>query len=253
MQKINLIGREWVWTRSPSACVCDGKKITVTTAPHTDLWQRTYYGFCNDNAPVLQSSTEEQFFSFTVKTHFKSVRRFDQRIIVFAERSAEVLRRIPGQSGDFFVGQAQFFFHLCSIELCHMQMVGAVIADYMSAFGDFLDHFGIMINPEPDQEKRSARAVLLENVHNLSGFVRSPRRVETQSNDVLVCFDAVNRHFAALRRTRYRPRHPDQNAQYRNQANQRTYDGNTFFPKNRYHVFTSILLKLRERILTNVV
>ena len=78
MQKINLIGREWVWTRSPSACVCDGKKITVTTAPHTDLWQRTYYGFCNDNAPVLQSSTEEQFFSFTVKTHFKSVRRFDQ-------------------------------------------------------------------------------------------------------------------------------------------------------------------------------
>ena len=28
--------------------------ITITTAPHTDLWQRTYYHFRNDNAPLLQ-------------------------------------------------------------------------------------------------------------------------------------------------------------------------------------------------------
>ena len=45
-------------------------KITVTTLPHTDLWQRTYYHFRNDNAPVFQMETEEKFFSFVVKTDF---------------------------------------------------------------------------------------------------------------------------------------------------------------------------------------
>ena len=53
--------------------------MTITTEPGTDLWQRTYYGFRNDNAPVAQLSTREEFFSFTVKTEFSSAsHRFDQ-------------------------------------------------------------------------------------------------------------------------------------------------------------------------------
>ncbi len=32
------------------------------TKPHTDLWQRTYYHFRNDNAPVLQMETDERYF-----------------------------------------------------------------------------------------------------------------------------------------------------------------------------------------------
>lgn len=60
----------------------DGK-LYVETAPHTDLWQRTYYHFRNDNAPVFQMSTDEKFFSFTVKTDFSGARRrFDQCGIV---------------------------------------------------------------------------------------------------------------------------------------------------------------------------
>ncbi|WP_223293580.1 DUF1349 domain-containing protein [Parascardovia denticolens] len=54
-------------------------KIEITTAPHTDLWQRTYYHFRNDNAPVLQITSSEKFFSFLVKTDFpNSHHRFDQ-------------------------------------------------------------------------------------------------------------------------------------------------------------------------------
>ncbi len=57
--------------------------IAVTTKPHTDLWQRTYYHFRNDNAPVLQMKTNERFFSFVVKTDFsQSHQRFDQCGIV---------------------------------------------------------------------------------------------------------------------------------------------------------------------------
>ena len=68
-----------VWTRLPKAYSITEDKITVTTEPGTDLWQRTYYGFRNDNAPVLQMETEAEFFSFAVKTVFSSSHhRFDQ-------------------------------------------------------------------------------------------------------------------------------------------------------------------------------
>ena len=70
------------WTRQPAACSITDEKIEIVTAPHTDLWQRTYYHFRNDNAPVLQMETEEKFFSFTVKTEFASKHRFDQCGIV---------------------------------------------------------------------------------------------------------------------------------------------------------------------------
>ena len=70
--------KKLTWTREPKAYTLSEQEITITTAPHTDLWQRTYYHFRNDNAPVLQMTTEEQYFSFVVKTTFDSHHRFDQ-------------------------------------------------------------------------------------------------------------------------------------------------------------------------------
>ena len=70
------------WTREPLSCSITEDKIEIVTAPHTDLWQRTYYHFRNDNAPVLQTETDEKFFSFVVKTEFDSKHRFDQCGIV---------------------------------------------------------------------------------------------------------------------------------------------------------------------------
>ena len=66
------------WTREPGAYTILPDRIEITTAPHTDLWQRTYYHFRNDNAPVLQMKTGEKFFSFVVRTEFESKHRFDQ-------------------------------------------------------------------------------------------------------------------------------------------------------------------------------
>ena len=70
------------WIRQPRQFVLTDQDITIMTEPYTDLWQRTYYGFQNDNAPVLQLKTEEKYFSFTVKTVFNSKQRFDQCGIV---------------------------------------------------------------------------------------------------------------------------------------------------------------------------
>jgi len=75
--------KQFKWTGDPASFEIAGDKIYITTAPHTDLWQRTYYHFRNDNAPVLQMETEEKYFSFSVKTSFReSHHRFDQCGIV---------------------------------------------------------------------------------------------------------------------------------------------------------------------------
>ncbi|MCD8222984.1 MAG: DUF1349 domain-containing protein [Clostridiales bacterium] len=70
---------QFQWTREPKEFRISEGKIEITTKPHTDLWQRTYYHFQNDNAPVFQMETEEKYFSFVVKTDFEeSHHRFDQ-------------------------------------------------------------------------------------------------------------------------------------------------------------------------------
>ena len=82
-EKNDTVMKEFVkenlyWTREPKQYVITDSLITIETEPNTDLWQRTYYGFSNDNAPVLQMKTSCQYFSFTVKTEFNSSALFDQ-------------------------------------------------------------------------------------------------------------------------------------------------------------------------------
>lgn len=74
---------EWKWTREPEQYLIKDDRIEITTIPHTDLWQRTYYHFRNDNAPLLQTESDEAYFSFTLRTDFRdSHHRFDQCGIV---------------------------------------------------------------------------------------------------------------------------------------------------------------------------
>lgn len=71
------------WTREPEHFSIKNNKIEIITKPYTDLWQRTYYHFQNDNAPLFQMETAEKYFSFLVKTDFSaSHQRFDQCGIV---------------------------------------------------------------------------------------------------------------------------------------------------------------------------
>ena len=78
--KINA--KEMKWTRAPKQYAVTEDKVTIITEPHTDLWQRTYYHFRNDNAPVLQTQTDEKYFSFAVRTDFDTKVRYDQSGII---------------------------------------------------------------------------------------------------------------------------------------------------------------------------
>ncbi len=74
---------DFTWTREPESFKVEADRVEITTKPHTDLWQRTYYHFRNDNAPVFQMETEEPYFSFVARTDFsESHHRFDQCGIV---------------------------------------------------------------------------------------------------------------------------------------------------------------------------
>ena len=78
-------------------------RIEITTLPHTDLWQRTYYHFRNDNAPVLQMETDERYFSFVVKTDFSgSHHRFDQCGVVMYLDSENWLKGSVEYENDEF-------------------------------------------------------------------------------------------------------------------------------------------------------
>ncbi len=70
------------WTRAPKMYSVTEDRVEMVTEPFTDLWQRTYYHFRNDNAPVLQTETDEKYFSFVVKTEFDTKVRYDQSGIV---------------------------------------------------------------------------------------------------------------------------------------------------------------------------
>jgi regulation of enolase protein 1 (concanavalin A-like superfamily) len=91
------------WTRAPREFEIKEDRIEITTEPHTDLWQRTYYHFRNDNAPVLQMETDEKFFSFIVKTDFsESHHRFDQCGIVLYLDSDNWLKASVEYENDEF-------------------------------------------------------------------------------------------------------------------------------------------------------
>ena len=75
--------KNFKWIRKHEKFTIDDDRVEIVTQPGTDLWQRTYYHFRNDNAPVLQMETDKKFFSFVVKTNFlESHHRFDQCGIV---------------------------------------------------------------------------------------------------------------------------------------------------------------------------
>jgi len=65
------------WINRPSQCHVTEKTVVIETEPETDFWQRSYYGFRNDNAPALLFDSNDNF-TLTVKTQFVYRKLFDQ-------------------------------------------------------------------------------------------------------------------------------------------------------------------------------
>jgi hypothetical protein len=73
------------WINQPKSYDITDTSITITTESNTDYWQRSYYGFRNDNAPALLMKSDINF-SFTTKVSFEYRNRFDQcGIIIYID------------------------------------------------------------------------------------------------------------------------------------------------------------------------
>ena len=77
-----------VWGKERTTGFCnDCGNVEIITSPHTDLWQKTYYGFCMDNAAKILTDTDKLFFTFSVYAEFDYAVRFDQcGVIVYQDR-----------------------------------------------------------------------------------------------------------------------------------------------------------------------
>ncbi|WGE89025.1 DUF1349 domain-containing protein [Actinobacillus arthritidis] len=102
-QKMQFESSKLMWWNEPKSYFISEGKIEITTEPHTDLWQKTYYHFKNDNAPMLQIDTEEQYFSFVVKTDFSgSQHRFDQcGVVMYLDSENWLKASVEYENGDF--------------------------------------------------------------------------------------------------------------------------------------------------------
>ena len=108
---------QMIWTRPPKEYTLGPDSITLVTEPGTDLWPRTYYGFRNDNAPVLQLETEEKYFSFTVKTAFESHHRYDQcGVAVYLDSDHWLNASVEYENEEFQrLGRHSLFHKICVV------------------------------------------------------------------------------------------------------------------------------------------
>jgi regulation of enolase protein 1 (concanavalin A-like superfamily) len=73
------------WINRPEKFSITDEGMRLSTEPHTDFWQRSYYGFRNDNAPALLWDVRENF-TLTAFTEFAYKKQFDQAgLIVYLD------------------------------------------------------------------------------------------------------------------------------------------------------------------------
>ncbi len=75
------------WFFEPKSHKIEKDSVEIITDPGTDFWQRTYYGFQNDNAHVLYVPIKETYFTFGFKVVFDSSIMFDQCGIAIYQNS----------------------------------------------------------------------------------------------------------------------------------------------------------------------
>ncbi|HSN77179.1 MAG TPA: DUF1349 domain-containing protein [Anaerolineae bacterium] len=74
------------WINPPLRSRVAADVVEIVTDPNTDFWQRSYYGFRNDNAPALLIESALNF-TWTAKVAFDYRQQFDQcGFIVYLDR-----------------------------------------------------------------------------------------------------------------------------------------------------------------------
>ena len=74
----NIDRSDFEWLNQPVRYELTDSHIHITTEPHTDLWQRTYYGFQHNNAHALLFIPHQAAFSFSFTAAWQPQGQYDQ-------------------------------------------------------------------------------------------------------------------------------------------------------------------------------
>ncbi|MGL1891540.1 MAG: DUF1349 domain-containing protein [Spirochaetaceae bacterium] len=89
------------WICEPQKYEITTEKVVITTEPETDLWQRSFYGFRNDNAPSLLVKSSDNF-TFTTRVDFEYKELFDQcGVIVYFDSDNWFKASIEFENSEF--------------------------------------------------------------------------------------------------------------------------------------------------------
>ena len=89
------------WLNQPKEFQITDNSICLMTEPGTDFWQRSFYGFRNDNAPAYLFSSDGNF-TFTVKANFSYKELFDQcGIIIYLDSENWFKASIEYENDEF--------------------------------------------------------------------------------------------------------------------------------------------------------
>jgi len=69
---------KFFWINEPKNHVITTNTVKIETEKNTDFWQRTYYGFRNDNAHTFVIAKEDRDFTFYAKCTMVPNKLFDQ-------------------------------------------------------------------------------------------------------------------------------------------------------------------------------
>ncbi|MDB1125523.1 DUF1349 domain-containing protein [Vibrio algarum] len=96
---LNLTTGDWIF--EPKSKIITDNRLRITTEPNTDFWQRSYYGFQNNNAPAYQFKSSDNF-TFTVKATFEYQNLFDQcGVIIYLDQDNWFKASIEYENDDY--------------------------------------------------------------------------------------------------------------------------------------------------------
>jgi len=79
--------KHYEWLNKPREYNTGKDFVKIKTEPNTDFWQRTYYGFRNDNGHIFAVKTSRQEFSYSVSTKIFPMMLFDQcGVIIYIDQ-----------------------------------------------------------------------------------------------------------------------------------------------------------------------
>jgi regulation of enolase protein 1 (concanavalin A-like superfamily) len=89
------------WINPPSKFELSESSVKIITDPNTDFWQRSYYGFRNDNGSALLVENGDNF-TFTVKVSFEYRNRYDQcGLIIYLDSENWFKASVEFEKEDF--------------------------------------------------------------------------------------------------------------------------------------------------------